>query len=164
MVPSLEEVPVTRRCWLMKSEPSTFSFDDLRKSKTTVWDGVRNYQARNFMRDEMKKGDRVLFYHSNCDPPGVAGIAEVVKEGYPDHTAFDPKDKHYDEKSDPESPTWFMVDIQYVKPLKVFVGLPDLKASRKLKNMKVVQKGQRLSVQPVEKAAFDEVCRMGGVE
>ena len=153
-----------RKYWLMKSEPETFSFDDLRKSKTTFWDGVRNYQARNFMRNEMKKGDRVLFYHSNCDPPGVAGIAEVVKEGYPDHTAFDPKDKHYDEKSDPESPTWFMVDIQYVKPLKMFVGLPDLKASRKLKNMKVVQKGQRLSVQPVEKAAFDEVCRMGGVE
>ena len=106
--------------WLIKSEPDAFSFDDLKKSKnqTTFWDGVRNYQARNFLRDEMKKDDKVLFYHSNSDPLAVVGICEVVKEGYPDHTQFDPDNDHYDPKADPKTPTWIMVDVKFVREFK----------------------------------------------
>lgn len=151
--------------WLMKSEPHVFSFDDLKaKPKSTEhWDGVRNYQARNFMRDEMKKGDLVLFYHSSCEVPHVAGIAEVVKEGYPDHTAWDKKSKYYDSKSDKNSPRWFMVDVKWKKKFKHPVTLPELKEKASLKDMRVVQRGQRLSVQPVDKKHFDIVCKMGGV-
>ncbi|MGK9369246.1 EVE domain-containing protein [Melioribacter sp. Ez-97] len=149
--------------WLVKSEPDVFSIDDLAKSKnqTTYWDGVRNYQARNYMRDEMKKGDKVIFYHSNTKPPAAVGVCEVVKEGYPDFTAFDPDDKHYDPKSKKENPAWYMVDIKLVKKFPKAVTLDEIKQNPKLKNMKLVQRGNRLSVMPVTKEEFDVIVRMG---
>ena len=150
----------------MKTEPTTYSIDDLskEKNKTTHWDGVRNYQARNMMRDEMKVGDLILYYHSNTKPPGVVGVARVVKEGYPDPTQFDPKDSHFDPKSQEANPRWFVVDIQAVAALKSYVSLDDIKANGKLADMAVVQRGQRLSVQPVAAAHFREVLRMGGLK
>ena len=150
--------------WLMKSEPHVYSFEDLVKDKTTHWDGVRNYQARNFMRDKMKLGDYVLFYHSNHKPPHIAGIAKVSKEGYPDFTAFDSENKYFDASSSPENPRWMMVDIEAIKALTSIVPLLDLKENPELNEMLVVQRGQRLSVQPVEKKHFDEVLRMSGTE
>lgn len=149
--------------WLVKSEPDVFSWNDLKKCKnqTTYWDGVRNYQARNFLRDEMKKGDLVLFYHSNADPLVVMGICEVVKEGYPDHTQFDPDNAHYDPKADPKSPTWYMVDVKLKKEFKNPVTLDEIKLNPKLKNMKLIQRGNRLSVMPVTKEEFDEIVKMG---
>ena len=148
--------------WLMKSEPSCFSIDDLAKSKNKIthWDGVRNYQARNFLRDEIKKGDKVLFYNSNADPNAVVGVCEVVKEGYPDFTAFDPEERHYDPKSSKDEPTWFMVDIKLEKKFSNPVTLADIKANGKLQNMKLVQRGNRLSVMPVAKPEFDEIVKM----
>lgn len=151
---------MAKKYWLVKSEPGAYSIDDMEKDGITFWDGVRNYQARNFMRDEMKKGDRVLFYHSNADPNAVVGICEIVKEGSPDHTAFDPIDKHFDPKSDKENPTWIMVDLKFVKKLKKPVELNDIKANPVLANMKLVARGNRLSVMPVEKAEFDEIIKM----
>jgi predicted RNA-binding protein with PUA-like domain len=154
-------MPVPTKYWLLKSEPDCFSIDDLaaEKNKTTCWDGVRNYQARNFMRDEMKKGDKVLFYHSSCKIPGVAGVAKIVKESYPDFTAFDPKDKHFDPKSKQESPRWFMVDIKLEKKLKRHVSLDELRGVKGLEAMVLLQKGSRLSVQPVTKKQFETVCQ-----
>lgn len=154
---------MSRKYWLMKSEPQSFSFDDLRASPgaTTCWEGVRNYQSRNFMRDDMKKGDRVLFYHSSCEEPGVVGIAEVSRDAYPDPTAWDPKSRYYDPKSSPDVPVWFMVDITCREPFKRAVTLQALKDAPELSAMKVVQKGQRLSVQPVTQEEFDRVCEMG---
>lgn len=154
-----------KKFWLVKSEPSCFSIDDLAKSKnkTTYWDGVRNYQARNFMRDEMKKGDYVLFYHSNADPNAAVGYCEVVKEGYVDFTAFDPDDQHYDPKSKQDSPTWIMVDLKLKKKFKNIVPLAEIKENSKLQNMRLVQRGNRLSVMPVEKKEFDEILMMGGI-
>jgi predicted RNA-binding protein with PUA-like domain len=145
----------------MKSEPDAYSFDDLlaQKDQTDHWDGIRNYQARNLMR-EMKAGDGVLFYHSSTVPPHVAGVAEVVREAYPDHTSWDKKSKYFDPKSTPDTPRWFMVDIRAVRKLESPVTLEELKANPKLKKMRVVQKGQRLSVQPALKSEFDEVLRM----
>lgn len=149
--------------WLVKSEPSVFSIDDLAKSKneTTFWDGVRNYQARNFMRDDMKIGDYVLFYHSNAKPNAVVGVCKVVKEGYPDFTAFDPDDKHFDPKSNKEEPTWIMVDIKLIKKLKAPVTLADIKENPKLQGMKLVQRGNRLSVMPLAKKEFNEILKIG---
>jgi len=154
------------RYWLMKSEPDVFSFDDLlaAKGKRTHWDGIRNYQARNFMRDGMRKGDRVLYYHSNTKPPGIAGVAEVVAEAYPDHTQFDPASKYHDPKSDPDAPRWLMVDIKARRRLKHYVELDALKANPRLAEMAVVQRGQRLSVQPVTPAEWVEVLSMGGLD
>ena len=148
--------------WLVKSEPDVFSFNDLKKSKnqTTYWDGVRNYQARNFLRDEMKKGDLVLFYHSNSDPLAVMGICEVVKEGYPDHTQFDSNSKHFFPSATKNEPVWYMVDIKLVKEFKNPVTLNEIKANPKLKNMKLIQRGQRLSVMLVTKAEWDEILKM----
>ncbi len=146
--------------WLVKSEPDVYSIDNLKKDKKTYWDGVRNYQARNYMRDEMKKGDQVLFYHSNTDFVGVYGVCEVVKEGYPDFTAFDPEDKHYDPKSKKDNPTWIMVDVKFVEKFKNPVLLDSIKENKKLQNMKLVQRGNRLSVMPVTKAEFDEIIKM----
>ena len=150
--------------WLMKSEPHVYSFDDLINDKSTHWDGVRNYQARNFMRDLMKLGDYVLFYHSNHKPPHIAGIARVSKEGYPDFTAFDSESKYYDASSTPDNPRWIMVDIEAIKSLSRAVSLLELKENPKLEEMLVVRKGQRLSVQPVDKTHFDEVLRMSGTK
>ena len=138
--------------WLMKSEPDVYGIEHLAKEKdqTEHWDGVRNYQARNMMRDDMKKGDKVFFYHSNCDVPGIVGIAKVVKEGYVDFTAFDPKQKYYDPKSDPENPRWYMVDIQLVRKLKRVISLHELKTYPQIEEMPLVRRGNRLSVMPVE--------------
>lgn len=150
-----------KRYWLVKSEPDVFGIGDLERDGETCWDGVRNYQARNSMRDDMKPGDRILFYHSNADPPGVAGIAEVAREAYPDYTAFDSGSKYFDAKSDPENPRWVMVDVRFVQAFDELVPLQALKDDPKLADMLVVQRGQRLSVQPVEKAHFDRVVRIG---
>lgn len=143
--------------WLMKSEPEAFSINDLRQApgKTDHWDGVRNYQARNMMRDQMKKGDLVFFYHSNCAEPGVVGIMKVVREGYPDHTAFDPETRYYDPKSNPDSPRWYMVDMRYVRKLKRVIPLAELKTCEKLKDMPLVKRGNRLSIMPVTKTQWD---------
>lgn len=152
--------------WLLKSEEDVFSFDDLLKApkKTTHWDGVRNYQARNTLRDLMKKGDRCFFYHSNSEPTGIAGLCEVVKEGYPDHTAFDPKDDHFDEKSKPEAPTWYMVDVKAVQKLPRVITLAELKGVKGLEKMVLLQKGSRLSVQPVTAKEWATICAMAGVD
>lgn len=155
-------VPTSERYWLVKSEPDVFSIDDLAKAKkqTTHWDGVRNYQARNTLRDSMKVGDQVLFYHSNATPPAIVGVARVVKEGYPDHTAFDPSDDHYDPKSKKGNPTWYMVDIQFEKKFDEPLTLPMLKAESRLEGMVLVQRGSRLSVQPVRPHEFEIVMEI----
>ncbi|MCK9281121.1 MAG: EVE domain-containing protein [Melioribacteraceae bacterium] len=148
--------------WLIKSEPDVFSIDDLAKAdkKTTYWDGVRNYQARNFIRDDMKIGDKVLYYHSNCVPMGAAGICEVVKESYPDFSAFDKKDPHYDPKSKKDNPTWYMVDVKFLEKFKNIVPLAEIKNNPKLSEMKLIQRGNRLSVMPITKAEFEEIASM----
>jgi len=151
-----------RRYWLVKSEPETFSFDDLLASpnRTTHWDGVRNYAARNHLR-EMKKGDQVLFYHSSSKPAAIVGTAEVVREAYPDHTAFDPKDPHFDPKSKADAPAWFMVDIKGLKPLSIPVTLEQVKKTKSLQKMALVRLG-RLSVQPVTEDEWETVMKLGG--
>lgn len=152
-----------RRYWLMKSEPAAFSIDDLAKARrqTTSWDGVRNYQARNFMR-EMAIGDRVLFYHSNADPPAVAGTAEVVKTAYPDATQFDQRDTHYDPDSDPAHPRWDMVDIRLVRKFAQPISLDRLREESALKGMVLLRKGSRLSVQPVTESEWNHILKLAG--
>ena len=150
--------------WLMKSEPDAYSWTELVGDQKTHWDGVRNYQARNMMRDEMKIGDMVLFYHSNCKPPHVAGIARVCREGYPDFTSWDPQSKYFDEKSNPDQPRWFMVDIEAVESMQNVVGLPEMRARPDLEGMPLLARGQRLSVQKVSPEHFETVCSMGGIE
>ncbi|MEA5446566.1 EVE domain-containing protein [Gammaproteobacteria bacterium AB-CW1] len=149
--------------WLMKSEPDEFSIDDLAGSpkKTAHWDGCRNYQVRNMMRDQMKKGDLALFYHSNTKPPGIAGIMEIVREGYPDHTAFDPEDPHFDPKSDPDNPRWFMVDVRFVEKFPHYIPLAELKKQPQLADMRILQRGNRLSITPVSKKEWDRIVKMG---
>ena len=149
--------------WLMKSEPTSFSFDDLVKSKhsTNHWDGVRNYQARNYMR-EMQAGDKVLFYHSNCDEPGVVGLAEVARKAYPDHTQFDPADVHYDPKATRDKPIWDMVDLRAIKPLRNPVALDVLRKTKGLEKMILLRRGSRLSVQPVSPKEWEIIVKMGG--
>jgi len=150
-----------KRYWLMKSEPNAYSIDDLQRDGVTYWDGVRNYQARNFMRDDMRIGDKVIFYHSNTKPPAAVGVAEIVRESYPDFTAFDPSELHFDPKSNEEKPIWFMVDIKFIEKFKRAVSLQEMKENPKLRNMKLVQRGNRLSVMPMSKEEFNEVLRMG---
>lgn len=149
--------------WLMKSEPSTFSIDHLAKAKksTTGWDGVRNFQARNFIRT-MKKGDLAFFYHSSCDVPGVAGIMTIEREAYPDRSAFDSSNDHYDADSDPEDPRWFMVDVKLVSKFDAVITLETLKShgSSKLRNMIVLKRGNRLSITPVTKAEWEFVASL----
>lgn len=137
--------------WLMKSEPSCFSIDDLKQApnQTSPWDGVRNYQARNFMRDHMRIGDEVFFYHSNCNPPGIIGIAEVVSAAYPDYTAWDPQSAHPDPKSTPEKPRWCMVDVRYQQTFNRLIALDELKRYAELGDMQLLRKGNRLSILPV---------------
>ena len=151
--------------WLMKCEYDECTFDELkaRPDRTGRWRGVRNYQARNSMRDEMGIGDLVFFYQSNCSEPGIAGVVEIIREGYPDPSQFDPEGPYYDPKATEEDPRWFSVDVKWKQAFRTFVHLKDLKANPKLKTMKVVQRGQRLSIQPVTKKEFDTVCTMGGV-
>ena len=151
------------RHWLMKSEPDVFSIDDLAKAKkqTTGWDGVRNYQARNLLRDEIAVGDGVLYYHSSVDPPAVVGLARVVKAGYPDPTQFDPKSDYYDAGSKPDAPRWFSVDIAFDRKLPRPVTLPELRADPALGDMVLLQRGSRLSVQPVTAAEWKRIVALG---
>lgn len=148
--------------WLMKSEPDTFSIDDLKSCDkgTEHWDGVRNYQARNMMRDRMKKGDKVFFYHSACKVPGIAGIANVVKEAYPDHTAQNPESTYYDPKASPEKPCWFMVDVKYERKLKRLIPLSELKENPALDGMQLLRKGNRLSIMPVSEEEWRLILAM----
>jgi predicted RNA-binding protein with PUA-like domain len=152
-----------RRYWLVKSEADCFSWDDLWKSpkRTTFWDGVRNYQARNMLRDDFRKGDLVFFYHSNSDPNEIVGVAEVVREVYPDHTAFDPKEQHFDPKSDPEKPTWYMVDLRAKERFRQPLALAELRKVPGLEKMELLRKGSRLSVQPVSKNEWEIVYDLG---
>ncbi len=149
-------MPRRRQYWLMKSEPDEFSIDDLRRSKngTARWDGVRNYQARNFLRDDFEAGDAVLFYHSSCDSPGIAGEAVVVRKGYPDPSAFDPDSSYYDPKSDPTRPVWYSVDVKFVRACRNIITRPALAAMPELKTMLVLKRGIRLSVQPVTESEW----------
>jgi predicted RNA-binding protein with PUA-like domain len=144
--------------WLIKSEPHVFSLDDLRTSpgRKTCWDGVRNYQARNFIRDGMREGDQAFFYHSNCPEPGIAGIVRICRAAYPDHTQFDPRDKHYDPASDPSKPRWYMVDVQYQRKLKRQIPLAELRrhADGALAGLALLRRGNRLSVMPVTPAQW----------
>jgi predicted RNA-binding protein with PUA-like domain len=148
--------------WLMKSEPDVFGIDDLKSKpgKTEHWDGVRNYQARNMMRDDMRKGDLVFFYHSNCKEPGIVGIARIAREAYPDHTAWDKRSRYFDEKSTRDNPRWFMVDVKYVRKLKRNISLTELKQHAKLKNMPLLRKGNRLSVMPVSEAEWNYILQL----
>ena len=148
-----------KQYWILKSEPDSFSIDDLEAVGTTAWDGVRNYQARNYLRAQ-RKGDRVLFYHSSCAEPGVVGIAEIARAAYPDDTAFDPSDKHYDPKSDPSDPTWYMPDVKFVSRLPRVVTLHELQGRPELEGLLLTRKGNRLSVMPASKEHFDFIVRL----
>jgi predicted RNA-binding protein with PUA-like domain len=150
-----------KRYWLLKCEPEAYSIDDLERDGEATWEGVRNFQARNTMRDDMKVGDGVLFYASNAEPSGVTGIAEISREGYPDPYAFQQGHKYFDLKSDPESPTWYMVDIRFVEKFPEIVPLAELKGAKGLEKMVVTQKGSRLSVQPVTKKEHEIVLKLG---
>jgi predicted RNA-binding protein with PUA-like domain len=152
-----------RRYWLMKSEPTAFSFGDLVRSKdsTNHWDGVRNYQARNYMR-EMRARDKVLFYHSNCDPLAVVGLAEVVREAYPDHTQFDPKNIHYDPQATTEQPIWDMVDLRAIKALRKPVTLDTLRKTKGLEKMPLLRRANRLSVMPLTAEQWNIIIKLGG--
>ena len=149
-----------RKHWLMKTEPGTYSIDDLERDGQTAWEGVRNYQARNLLRDQMSVGDLVLFYHSVAKEKGVVGIARVCKEGYPDKYAFDKRSKYFDPKSRPDDPTWFLVDIEFVEKFPEVVTLATLKSTPALEGMMVTRRGARLSVQPVEKQHFEVVRKL----
>ena len=152
---------MAQKFWLMKVEPSAYTIDRLERDKTTSWEGVRNYQARNFLRDEMQVGDGVLFYASNATPSGVTGLATIAKAGYPDHTAWTKGHHYFDPETKQDAPTWFMVDIGFVERFPSIVALETLKKTPGLEKMVVVQKGSRLSVQPVTKAEYDIVVRLG---
>ena len=148
--------------WLMKSEPEAFGIDDLKAmpKQTDHWDGVRNYQARNMMRDDMKIGDQVFFYHSNCKPPGIIGTMKVVKESYADFTALDPESKYYDPKSSEDNPRWFMVDVKFQKKFKRLIPLDELKEVPALQEMRLLQRGNRLSITPVSETEWDAILNM----
>lgn len=148
--------------WLMKSEPSCFSIDDLKSSpkQTTSWDGVRNYQARNFMWRQMAIGDLVFFYHSNCNPPGIAGIAEICSKAYPDHTAHDPESEHPDPKSTPEKPRWYMVDVRFKEKFNNLIPLDQLKNYPELQQMLLLRKGNRLSILPVSQKEWEFIVNI----
>ena len=146
--------------WLMKSETDAYSIDDLKRDRNEKWDGIRNYQARNMMRDDMRIGDKVFFYHSNCAVPGVVGIAKVSSKPYPDPTQFDPDSKYYDPKSDPENPRWILVDVAFVKKLKRTIPLSEIKAHPALDDMILTRKGNRLSIMPVDKTHWDIILSL----
>lgn len=149
-----------KRYWLMKSEPTSYSIDDLKRDKSTLWEGVRNYQARNLMR-EMKVGDEVLFYHSSIEPPAVVGVDEVSGPAQPDPTQFDSSDSHYDPKATPADPIWFCVRVKFKQKFNRPVTLPELRDRNELQNMMLLRKGSRLSVQPVTEKEFKLVCKLG---
>jgi len=146
--------------WLMKSEPDAFSIDDLKRRKQEPWDGVRNYQARNFMRDGMRPGDKVFFYHSNCAVPGIVGIAEVATDAYPDPSQFDPKSRYFDPASSRDKPRWMLVDVKFVKKLKRTISLDEMKNDPALDGMPLLRKGNRLSVMPVEAAHWEHILTL----
>ena len=147
--------------WLIKSEPEDYSIDDLEADGTEHWDGIRNYQARNFMRDDMKIGDQVFFYHSNCKPPGIVGICEVASEPYPDHTAFDANEKYYDSKSDPDNPRWIMVDMKFIRKTRRQISLEEIKQhAEQLADFPLIRRGNRLSVMPVSQAHWDFILSL----
>jgi predicted RNA-binding protein with PUA-like domain len=148
--------------WLMKSEPDTFSIDDLNHNpnQTEPWDGIRNYQARNFIRDDMSPGDLAFFYHSNCEQPGIVGVMTISSKPRADHTAFDKKDKHYDAKSLPDAPRWFLVDVKYKRKFKRTITLSELREHKQLKEFKLLQKGNRLSIMPVIKKEWDFILSL----
>ena len=148
--------------WLFKSEPNEFGIDDLaaQPEQTDHWDGIRNYQVRNMMRDDMRCGDQLFFYHSNTAEPGIVGIAEIAREAYPDFTAFDPNDKHYDPKSDPENPRWLMVDVKLVRKLKRIITLSELKQHSAIEELALVKRGNRLSIMPVTQTQWDYILTL----
>ncbi len=150
----------TTQYWLMKSEPDAFSIDDLKRKGQEAWDGVRNYQARNFMRDGMRPGDQVFFYHSNCATPGIIGIAEVATDAYPDPSQFDPDSKYFDPGSSRDQPRWMLVDVKFVKKLKRTIPLKELQSDPALAEMDLVRKGNRLSVMPVEASEWRHIVGM----
>ena len=150
-----------RRYWLMKCEPSAYTIDDLQRDRTTSWEGVRNYQARNIMRDQMQEGDGVLFYASNADPSGVTGLAAIARAGYPDHFAWNKRHAYFDEAGSKDAPVWYMVDIGFVERFPAIVSLARLKSTRGLERMTVTQKGSRLSVQPCTRVEYDIVVKLG---
>lgn len=149
------------RYWLLKSEPDVYSIDDLARDRTTHWDSIRNFQARNFIRDDMKPGDRAFFYHSSTKPPGVAGIVEIASEGYADPSARDPKSDYYDAAATDDDPRWYMVDVRFVRKFPTLLSLDELKANPALADM-VLLKRSRLSVQPVDRRHFDIIVGMAG--
>ena len=146
--------------WLMKTEPTTYNIDDLAKEGKTQWEGVRNYQARNFMKKDMLIGDKVLFYHSNCKPPGIVGLAKVCSKPYPDFFALDPSSKYFDPKASHQNPIWWMVDVEYIKTFDRTLSLEEIKQDSRLVNMLVIKKGMRLSIQPVEKKDFETILEI----
>ena len=146
--------------WLMKSEPDTYSIDDLQSFGVDHWDGIRNYQVRNFFRDQMQVGDQAFFYHSNCKQPGIVGTMEIVSKAYPDHTAFDPSEKYFDSKSDPENPRWLMVDVRYIRHLDRMITLGELRQQKQIADMKLLQRGNRLSVLPLSKMEWQYILEM----
>ncbi len=146
--------------WLMKSEPDVFSFSDLKKKKTEPWSGVRNYQARNFMRDDMRPGDLIFFYHSSCEIPCIAGLAKVASAPYPDPTQFDKKSEYFDPKATKDNPRWILVDVAYVKDLKRVMPLEELKKVPELKDMRLLQRGNRLSILPVTSGEFEFILKL----
>ncbi len=153
-----------RRYWLFKSEAGCYSIDSLQRDKQTFWDGVRNFQARNMLRDDVQVGDGVLFYHSNTDPLAIVGTAIVVRPGYPDHTAFDPREQHFDPKSDESKPTWFMVDIRFAQKFPSPVTRDALKTDKTTAGMMVMQRGSRLSIQPVTPEEWSAVHKLAGLK
>ncbi|MBT4762438.1 MAG: EVE domain-containing protein [Bdellovibrionaceae bacterium] len=148
--------------WLMKSEPDAYSIDDLKKDKKTLWDGIRNYQARNFMMKDMQIGDQVLFYHSNAKPPGIVGLGEISKQAMPDPTQFDKKSNYFDAKSSKENPRWHCVEVKYKDKFKSMLSLNEIKEVKPLKDMMVIKKGARLSIQPVDKKDFNYILKTLG--
>ena len=146
--------------WLMKSEPDTYSIDDLQSFGVDHWDGIRNYQVRNFFRDQMQVGDQAFFYHSNCKEPGIVGTMDIVSKAYPDHTAFDPSEKYFDSKSDPENPRWLMVDVRYIRHLDRMIMLGELRQQKQIADMKLLQRGNRLSVLPLSKMEWQYILEM----
>jgi predicted RNA-binding protein with PUA-like domain len=149
------QVTVSMAYWLMKSEPDAYSIDDLERDGRDMWDGIRNYQARNMMRDDMRVGDKVFFYHSNCKEPGIVGVAKVASKPYPDPTQFEPRSKYFDPKSSEDEPRWLLVDVEFVRKLTRTITLTELKAQPELDGMTLLRRGNRLSIMPVDKAHWD---------
>jgi predicted RNA-binding protein with PUA-like domain len=152
---------MAKQYWLMKTEPEEFGIDDLARVDVEAWTGVRNYQARNFMRDEMKVGDEILFYHSSTKPTGVAGLALVHSSPYPDPTQFNQKSKYFDSKAEKDNPRWILIDVKFKAKFKTFVSLEKIKSEKTLENMKLLQRGSRLSIMPVTKAEFEYISKLG---